>query len=285
MSTEASSQTVCFKIEGEHLTRLARTLWADELETTKALNLLVDGLQGITEAQAISILTGENKLVGCNDLDMVPDGATETEYGNKLALKDILRRQEEKKAKAAWEQRLFLDVATHNTVPMGSPYGLCHVPKCMTEPYTDVCGRPNWKLKEKFTFENIEQYATGQQFSRDLLTKVPNPVQLGNDPEPSKRPDPIEDKELKSESGWITEDGRFFGCAYMEHDAIAQDMGFEVKDVESRWIRISKGFGSVGRSPFMHQGIQPSQRQLDVLFDWCQKHNETFPTDIFEDRT
>lgn len=62
----AEVQTVSFSIDGEGFTQIARGIFADG-KSASALDLLLQGLDGITLEQSFAVLTGKNKLV--NDPD------------------------------------------------------------------------------------------------------------------------------------------------------------------------------------------------------------------------
>jgi hypothetical protein len=64
-----------FTVTGESLTEIARDLFL-EGQWRKALNLLVDGLEGISHAQAIDVLMHRAKLTGQNVLDIEEDKPT-----------------------------------------------------------------------------------------------------------------------------------------------------------------------------------------------------------------
>jgi hypothetical protein len=61
-----------FSIDGEGLTDIVRSL-VTEGRWRHALRILSDGLPGISVEECLSILRGDCKLVGVNDLDLVPD--------------------------------------------------------------------------------------------------------------------------------------------------------------------------------------------------------------------
>lgn len=70
------SGTVCFQIDGEYLTDLARDL-VTESKWRHALRILMEGVQGFGYSDALAILRGESKLVGMNSLDLVAEDRTE----------------------------------------------------------------------------------------------------------------------------------------------------------------------------------------------------------------
>jgi hypothetical protein len=79
------TETVSFSVEGEYLTELSRNLVV-EGKWEKALLMLKTGLHGISTDQVISILSGEYKLTGVNDVIMQRDSQC-PEYLEKLRWK------------------------------------------------------------------------------------------------------------------------------------------------------------------------------------------------------
>lgn len=63
---------VCFRVEGEALTDIARQRVIED-RFDHGYRILFEGLHGISSDQVLSILRGDSKLVGVNDVDMVPD--------------------------------------------------------------------------------------------------------------------------------------------------------------------------------------------------------------------
>jgi hypothetical protein len=67
-----NTESVCFEITGEFVTEHAREMVCDG-DFGDAISLLVDGLPGLTYEQAYSILRGEQRLVGTNDVELVSE--------------------------------------------------------------------------------------------------------------------------------------------------------------------------------------------------------------------
>jgi len=63
---------MCFQVEGEALTEIARMRVIED-RFDHGYRILHEGLVGISADQVLSILRGDSKLVGVNDVDMVPD--------------------------------------------------------------------------------------------------------------------------------------------------------------------------------------------------------------------
>jgi hypothetical protein len=309
------SGKVFFKIHGEDFTRLVRGLWADELQTVKAIRLLVLGLNRCTEPIAISILTGEKKLVGVNTLDLVDDGATQTENGNLLSAVSVMARIENAKEWENFRRRVNEQLVAGQVKVMGSPWGLMEVPISVWKKMES--GEWNWNdaksLCRSYGTYYPDKDEPGHQATREALVEkrknATNPTKeingniywreedeenivdrfLDNDrkmrkvSEEGAKPD----KELVSENGWIAPNGDFFPCGEIQHDWLADVLHGEkdgVKVIEKTHVRISVNHLSRGmRSPFQFEGKQLTQKQKDTIWDWCQKHDEKCPDWAFKE--
>jgi hypothetical protein len=78
-------EKVFFKVDGEFLTNLARNLVL-EGECEKATNILKKGICNIGYDIVVSILNGDKKFIGINDLDLISDDSS-LEYVQKLKRK------------------------------------------------------------------------------------------------------------------------------------------------------------------------------------------------------
>lgn len=280
-----ASGTIHFTIEGEALTNLARTLWADELQMTKAIRLLVIGIHGVTEPIAMEVLTGAKKFIGSNnDLDLVDDGATHLKLGNLLAAEDVFHRIQAERDTLQRDIKLAAEVACHSVITVASPWGACCVPMSFTAP-TFSGGR---RLRRDVTWEDVKPYAVNQWSKYHGAQEDPNTVPdryISHmlDLERLKRP-PKPAVDLSGDNGWIAPNGDFFICGPCMHDALSEAMGFEtVKDIEGTHIRVSVNPASDWRSSIQFAGRRkPTQAQRDKVWDWCQLHKEEFPKNIFD---
>jgi hypothetical protein len=309
-----ATEKVFFKIHGEDLTRLARTLWADELQMDRAIRLLTTGLQGCNEPTAMSILTGVKKLVGCNRLDLVDDDATQTELGNLLSAESVFVRIRGNKEETEWQLRIANEIHSGHTVDLPSPYGLCTVPFSMTENAGSIFDPTKRKLKNKFTWKDIEPYRqdADERFIEDTeqLEEISgNTVKqnfrgertgisildqfIEGDKALTKMEEEgaIPDKQLLSENGWVAPNGDFFPCGPIMHDSLADILLGKTTDaadaigrrdgtsiIEQTHVRISKNVASAERSSIIFVGREMTQAQKDTIFDWCKKHREDYPT-------
>jgi len=109
--------------------------------------------------------------------------------------------------------------------------------------------------------------------------------------EPVKPPDT--DTELKSQCGWVSPTGEFYGCEYGGHIFLAEqivetiigltDGSCEETELEKRgWLKIGVG----GHVPYflvggLRERKDPTQSQCDTVWDWCKQHSVSFPKGTF----
>ncbi|WP_210242336.1 PEP-utilizing enzyme [Mesorhizobium sp. B2-6-4] len=67
---------MCFQVHGDHITEISRTR-VIEGRFDHGYRILYEGLHGISADQVLSILRGDSKLEGINDLDLIEDNDTE----------------------------------------------------------------------------------------------------------------------------------------------------------------------------------------------------------------
>ena len=105
---------------------------------------------------------------------------------------------------------------------------------------------------------------------------------LTPEPEPEPEPPPVWDKELRSLWGWITRDGRFWGCAYQGHKDLArrlvnllQDRELDngMADDEARklnWLKITENMD--GEVVICEHGERANAAQIETAQLWCVQH-------------
>ena len=91
------------------------------------------------------------------------------------------------------------------------------------------------------------------------------------------RPAPHEDVSFMAPSGWLTETGALYPCAWFEHDWLASVLGYTVAEVEDKgWVRL--GTRLTGEVVIRRASDNPlPQPQLDALWLWCSKHGQPLP--------
>jgi hypothetical protein len=94
-----------------------------------------------------------------------------------------------------------------------------------------------------------------------------------------KMPKPKPDKNFSRPCGYIIPTGKFYSCEWMEHDWLASVLGnsqhFD-KEIASNmgWIEITHPMGEPENLNIIMGDKEPTQKQLDTLFDWQQKYGE-----------
>lgn len=75
-----------FTITGEYMTNFSRELFAEGRYSFAISEFLCDSLPGLTQQQAVDIITCKKKLIGENNLELVDDDATPEIFGIELSL-------------------------------------------------------------------------------------------------------------------------------------------------------------------------------------------------------
>jgi hypothetical protein len=228
-----------FRIQGEWITEKCRNLWA-EGEATKALNILVDGVHGMTEAIALEILCGRKKLSGWDSkIRLVNDNAKVDDRGIPLP-KSVahLFKKKDRQLQSAMEDH-------QETVK---------------------------KVLEQREEENAEAFRdAARPFSRSMRRAAEE--RKAEEEKPFEPPQPTTAWGMYR-SGWLSPDGKFYGCEYTGHRSLVSDLdkGGERALEETGWIKLSVGHWF---SPwkFLEANGKITQAQLDTLFDWHQ-HQE-----------
>ena len=134
-------ENLCFTITGDFLTNISRSLWADEQEPEKALDILRTAFPDMQESDVLCVVTGFKKLVGDSNegILLVPDDAKVSSNGNSLTLNHMF---EELRNSAAREKD-YLELLTGTTVFRPSPVGLIEIPRRREKEY--ATGKLGWK--------------------------------------------------------------------------------------------------------------------------------------------
>lgn len=102
-----------------------------------------------------------------------------------------------------------------------------------------------------------------------------------NHSEPPTRPPPEHDKALASKNGWLSPDGKLYGCQYHEHDQLADSLGLQYSLAGIRgWVKLQT---QTTISTWSEPNSEATQAQIDVMFDWTQKHGGHMPHWLDED--
>jgi hypothetical protein len=242
VDSETRKGVLHFRISGEFITRHSRRLWVEG--SPLAMKTLTTGLQGMTEALALEILTGRKKLVGWNSrVRLRNDNAVTDDRGIKLprSLHEVLSKvdqelQAERKRSAELAQRAGLMADRIERTILGSRFGV--------GPLID-------SLKNEFCPEPPPQ---------EPEQKVPPPL-------------PEKDWSHNWTCGWLTPEGDFYGCEYSGHQALCEKLGLDSYQIERRgWIKYQRRewIGYFGKDPI-------TQKQIDALWDWSRATKKKYP--------
>jgi hypothetical protein len=275
-----------FSLSGEWFTEHVRSLWAQEDRADHALKTLMVSLHGITHEQAISILEGRNKLVGNSSDDagiqLVPD---DSKKKVKLpTLEETLKRLTDERNEARDETADLIQLRTGETVGLGSPGGLRKVPLRKTiKSYKS--GRR--KLAPGYEFPDQPE-ETREKGSKDLKffeetersnysvarSKLPIPKRPAA-PKAVKVPEerPPEGRDvIDSDSGWLSPEGKFYACSYMQHIWMASRLDADEVHLEDKgWVKLCRGAdGQHHIFGFLRDiKARPTAVQIRMITDFC----------------
>jgi hypothetical protein len=261
-----SVETVTFVVDGPWLTNLVRSLWAAEGEPVKALEVLRSAFPTMSESQRIAICTGTKKLEGTSrdpkGIGFVDDNATEV-HGCKLSLAALIERLDQTDEMDRWKDALQMAIGDVERV--ASHNGMIRIPRRRVRDYR------NGKISAAdITHERVE-------FPTLLYNRAKNQPTEDDEPEP---PEP--QYSINHPMGWLSPDGRFYQCGYMEHLYLIERLGFDDQAAEKAgWIKIN-GDRPYSRYHIDGTGARPTQRQIDLIFDWCSTNGIKTPSWLTE---
>lgn len=88
---------------------------------------------------------------------------------------------------------------------------------------------------------------------------------------------PLPDRKLSTRMGWILPNGGFYSClTKMEHVWLAAQFGKTESQAENAgWIKTTVGL--TGETHIFKGEKEPTQKQINTVFDWCEKYKVTLP--------
>lgn len=255
-----NEQAVYFYVIGKDFTALVRSIWAAESAPDRALRILADSFPRIPEADRIAICLGSKRLEGdSRDGLTLEDDDAMSIHGVPLSLDSVIggfRRDIDR-----LEDHIAL--LTENTVTIASPKGLVKIPRRKADAY-----KAGEVGLDDFPYRELKQPCF--PFTSDF-----------DEPEPEPEPPEAFDS-ITTDSGWLSPDGRFYPCGWMEHMATLDRLKRTGTQADRQgWIKIQRG--EAYSSYYTHDtGAPPTQRQIDMLFDWFTEKGETLPAWITE---
>lgn len=235
--------TLCFRIHGEDFTRLVRSMWADEQEPERALRILEGGLPDMGFEDRLSVLTGRKKLVGDSrdgGLGLEKDSATKSPHGNLLTIESVIGAFRSQIDSLEENQRMVLDARRE-----------------------DEAEDERQRIREEV------------EIRKELQEERVARMQEEADKAKPRKP-PKFKRSITGQSGWLSPDGKFYPCGYMEHISIAHRLNRNEGTLEELgWIKIQSGWAiSPGG---LHHDLPATQSQIDLLFDWYTARGEELP--------
>lgn len=238
-----------FVITGEFLTETTRSLWNDENEPERAMAIL-ENLHGITKDQIHAVLEGKMRLTGDSNtgVGIEPD---DSGYKGKT-LKQVVGKIKKQRDEAEDERLDLAQMASGDTVSMGSPTGLRKVPKRKTE-RRGISGRRY--LKKGYEFDDILRGDFGtevdvepgakplkiwQQLERSSYlsnASASKRTEVLSDEDEDDEPPPYEN-EIAHDTGWLSPDGKFYRCSYGGHRELSGRLGVSFED-EEKWVKLA----------------------------------------------
>ncbi len=292
MAEAATTQIVHFTVEGEFVMEKARALWTEGLPD-KALKL-IRCLQGITYEQALSVLEGRAKLTGDSNtgIGMEPDDT------KMPTLAEILQAQREAHDDARDEVADLVEMAIGEVVGIPSPGGLREVPRRKTE-RAGLAQRS--RLRKPYNWEEIlEPGEKPVRIYRERDDVFPaRKVQVRKTkPAPAKKdalqdiadrwrillddarpiPPPSPEKTITSNTGWLSRDGKFYPCRWMEHVSMAIRLGDEEGSLERKgWVKLAMHNGKQMFWGFFEPEPPPTDDQRRMVGDYCTANGLKLP--------
>jgi len=257
----STTEKLCFVIEGGYLTDLTRSLWADEDEPQKAIRILTSAFPDMSRGQILSVLQGDKKLIGDSKrgIALVDDGEEASPHGNPLSADSVVGKLQKKLKRSVESGRDMAQMLVGDTIRTGSRKGLVEYPSWRRKAFQEG----EIKLDDML----YREVDTGGFFNEGAMG------QYREDEEDDKpAPPPKPERSISTDSGWLSPEGKFYRCGYMEHIGMARRLGFQESSLEKLgWVKLTTGHG------FLAPDRDVTQSQIDMIWDYCQEHGEEMP--------
>jgi len=265
-------ETLQFGIDGEWFTNLVRSLWADEGEPDKALRIMKSAFPDAPESFIIDILTGKKKLVGDSRKELLvgPDDVEKSACGNDLSVEAVFSKMRGKLEKETETLANVSQMLAGDTVFVASKSGRVEIPRRAAKDNDSLA--PFSGLRNEVDLDSIPHREA------PVMRKPEGfwPSKLEDDGEWTP---PVGSNEITSDTGWLSPEGKFHGCGYMGHIELARDLEEDEIRLEKKgWVKLQNN-----DLTWDHSGrFMPTQRQIDLVFDWFRKQDKPMPKDFVE---
>lgn len=265
---KAIVETVHFTVDPDGLTRLVRDIWA-EGNYKKALGILEAAKYGEPLPIAVQhdIIRGKNKFAryrNQRDSFCIKADRWKSSKGTRYPDPDEIPEIASKVAKLEDDLAFYkrpTDVPEEEEVekPKKVLPDVSRLPKRFAG-YASL-DEMNMALLMKRNLPTVDQYLADAA-SRD-------------EREAAGKPKP--DRALSAEMGWVVPDGKFYAClTKQEHIWLCHQFGLTESAAEKLgWIKITKDL--LDKNHIFKGAKEPTQKQINTVFDWCEKHNYELP--------
>ncbi len=228
-----------FTVTGEFITQQARSFWADEDEPDRALGLM-RMLIGISDSQIMDVLEGRAKLTG----DSTVGVGIEPDNVKLPTLADVVSQLKRERDEAKDLAADLLQLTNGDVEMVSSPTGRRIVPLRKTSRNSRSCAvlkdgyewadceNRNPEDKEPPVWRQFDEERYSRKFDSTALAQPPEP--LPSPPEPPRIP-PKPDDKITSNTGWLSPDGKFYGCNYSGHNTLM----WHLNESPGGWIKVS----------------------------------------------
>ncbi|HFB07047.1 MAG TPA: hypothetical protein ENJ92_01240 [Chloroflexi bacterium] len=263
-----SANQIAFVVDGEWLTNICRQLWADDGNPDKAINLLDAAFPNMNQADKVAILTGEKKLIGDSNkgIELVEDNAVTSNLGNPLSISKLLQRQQQLIEIYGQQELMSRQMAMGETVRVISSEGLVEIPLCCASYHAHG---NYWYLKKEIDLRQIPHC-----LHKTSYTDKSHLGQRNDDPEEQDQESRVAlriSRKIDNSDGWLSPEGKFYACGWMEHINLADRLGYSSRRLEKMgWIKLSANRFFAGES-------KASQAQINLIWDFCQEYDRPLP--------
>jgi hypothetical protein len=280
------SEKLHFTVNFNWLTDFVRSLWA-EGSFRKALTILED--MGIPQHESFEIIRGNLKMLQNPKGEKGIDGITAKDNWKPNLPNCELQRYPDPEELASIERDR-------------DKYAKIYINQCVSEIYAVLSelhsaietgngmliGNAEEKLltypDEAFSIVGIDKNSYEEHtYKAELLhnAKIQKEIEVEeyvqHQLELDKKPLPAIDTTLESIYGWLLPTGDFYPCEWQDHIWLAGKLGKSEHQAEYEgWIKFTK-------SGIYYLAVDmPTQKQIDMIFEWCKKHDELKAWDKFK---